>query len=82
MKDFTIHFGNIGSGRQVEMYSYDRPAYLFWNAFCNELIARGLTERQAFEEMASKGVRWMLDAQGEMIEGLAKQMAREYQSRL
>lgn len=64
-------------GEPIKMYSYSRPAYLFWNAFLNGLIQRGLTEKQAIEEVQSKGVRWMLD-NDDKIEALGLEMAKAY----
>lgn len=58
-QDFTVIVGDLG------MYSYDRPAWTYWNAFANQLVMEGYTKEQALEILKSKHMRWMLDVEGE-----------------
>lgn len=76
MRDFTLQLGQLGQECEVPMYSFSRVSSIFWSAFLNELIASGMSEKKAKEEIQSKGVRWMLDSEGEMVEDLAKEMAK------
>lgn len=80
--DYTATFRQLGTPARderddsVESYSYDRPAYIFWNAFVNGLIASGLTEAEAIEWVQSKKARWMLDGElSDVIEGIAYEWA-------
>jgi hypothetical protein len=80
--DYTAHFSQLfneaGTAERVPMYSYERPAYLFWSAFMNGLRAAGYTEKQAIEWLTSKHARWALDgALGDEIEKLAFNYARK-----
>jgi hypothetical protein len=80
--DITGKIGSLfpdASDPEIPMYSYSRPAYLFWQGFYEGLRERGMTDEQAFEEMQSKGVRWMLDLSGEMLGDLGRSMAQIYQ---
>jgi hypothetical protein len=63
----------------ADMYSYSRPAWIFWNAAMNTLIQKhGMTETQAIEWLRSKHARWMLDRSEEQIENAAELMINEY----
>ena len=77
--DYTGKMGPLDSGRKWEMYSYTRPAWVFWNAFANGLKNRGFTDEQIKAALTGKGVRWMLDKDLEMIEDVAHTMAGFYQ---
>lgn len=59
------------------MYSYDRPAYIFWSAFMNGLIDAGMSEKDAIEYLKSKATRYLLDGKlSDHIEKLAYETAR------
>jgi hypothetical protein len=63
--DYTGLIGDLHQDREPPewpMYSYSRPAYLFWNGFANALRERGLSDAQIRVELQSKGTRWLLDA--------------------
>jgi len=72
-EDLTSVVGELG------MYSYDRPAWTFWNAFANRLMKLGFTRDAALDVLKSKHTRWMLDHKGESaIERLAERLAADY----
>lgn len=82
-KDYTGSFRPLGDIAHLDdaapMYSYERPAYLFWSAFMNGLRASGLTEKQAKEWLQSKKTRWALDGNlGDAIEDLAYDYAKKH----
>lgn len=70
--DFSTKVSELG------MYSYDRVAWTYWNAFANALVERGYTEAQAMEILKSKHMRWMLDGADDKIERLAERMVADY----
>ena len=70
-------FPNAHDGNEWPMYSFDRPAFMFWNGFANGLKRLGLTDEQIKDELQSKGPRWMLDNCDE-IEKLGLKMAAKY----
>ena len=71
--DYTKEIQDLG------MYSYERPAWVFWNAVMNSLIKnQGLTKEQALEWLDSKHARWMLDQLEEVIENTAQAMVTTY----
>lgn len=80
-RDITADIGPLWplpqEGRRT-MYSYERPAYLFWQGFADALFDRGLTKEQVFRELASKGTRWLLDAQGEKLKQLGRRLGKSY----
>lgn len=81
MRDITCDIGPIfpSSEKPAQpMYSYDRPAYNFWQGFAEGLAKRGLTEEQIFNEMRSKGTRWMLDEHDNKLKSLGRRMAKDY----
>lgn len=61
------------------MYSFDRVASIFWNAFANALRDRGLSETEIKDQLQSKGMRWMLDGLArERIKMLGYQLGQDY----
>ncbi len=80
-RDYSMRFTQMFPTERpeaIEMYSYDRPAYTFWSAFMNGLMAGGLTEKQAEDWLTSKNARWSLDGDlGDMIETLAFDYAKK-----
>lgn len=59
------------------MLSYDRPAYLLWNAIGRELSRQGWTEEQIIEWLQSKETRWALDGElGDAIDNLGTEFAK------
>ena len=63
--------------RKCKMYSFDTPAYLFWQGIFNGLRKAGNTEKQCFEILQSKRARWLMDHHGEALETLGEQMAEK-----
>ena len=76
-EDITGRIGATYSDAEVTMYSFERVAWMFWQGFYNSLRTRGLTEKQAFEEMQSKGPRRMLD-NNEEIKDLGTKLGLSY----
>lgn len=71
--DYTKEIQDLG------MYSYENPAWVFWNAAMNSLIkTHGLTKEQALEWLDSKHARWMLDQLEQAIENTAEAMVTTY----
>jgi hypothetical protein len=62
-----------GEIADLNMYSYERAANIYWNAFANRLIQRGYTQSEAMEIL-----RWMLDDADDKVELLAKRMCDVY----
>ena len=79
--DITGEIGPIGTQWREParpMYSYDRPAYTFWNGVVKGLMRkRKLTVEQALEILQSKLVRWMLDGHEGEIEALGEKLGAE-----
>ena len=87
-KDFDIT-GKVGplwpraKEAEIPMYSFERPAYILWNAIGKSLCAKGWSEKKIAEWLQSKGPRWALDGSlGDAIEKLgadyAEQAFKEY----
>lgn len=71
-QDYTALIGPLNSDKEWPMYSYERPAYMFWNAIANTLRTRGWSDEEIKEWLQSKEPRWMLDGElGETIEAVA-----------
>src|SRR2546426_813450 len=60
------------------MYSYDRPAYTFWNGAAQALAAAGYENDTVIHILKSKVTRWMLDAGDEKVVKLGRAMMAEY----
>jgi hypothetical protein len=61
-RDITVDIGQYGNGaHEIPIYSYERPAYILWQAVFEGLIESGKTEAQAIEWLQSKSARWALD---------------------
>jgi len=79
-KDYSGHFmePDVPYDAPIKIWSYRRPANLFWNAIVNHLIERGMSEKESIEWVGSKDVRWMLDGFEERIEDLVIDMVDDY----
>lgn len=62
--DWTVRMGPQSPLAQPEipMYSYERPAWIVWNAIAKTLHERGWSEPQIVEWLQSKQPRWALDS--------------------
>ena len=60
------------------MYSFDRPASLFWFGVAKTLAESGCGYDQIQEFLRSKNARWMLDQFEEELENLGKELAKKY----
>jgi hypothetical protein len=59
------------------MYSYERPAWILWNAIAHSLAQRGLTEEQIKTWLQSKDARLALDDKlGDMLRELGDTFAK------
>jgi len=81
-RDYLDISGKIGplyerqGGPEWPMYSYDRPAYMLWNAIATELHSKGWTDEEIKDWLQSKYPRWALDGDlGESIESLGQKFA-------
>ena len=58
------------------MYSFDRAAYILWNAVAAELSAKGWKDAKIKEWLQSKATRWALDgALGDQLRQLGAKYA-------
>lgn len=63
-RDITGDIGPLherGTAPTVPMYSFDRPAYVLWQAVFDGLLQRGWSEASALAWLQSKGPRHMFD---------------------
>jgi hypothetical protein len=77
--DITGKIGPLWRNREEPewpMYSYERPAWMLWQAIAGVLNKRGWTEEEIQTWLQSKGARWALDGDlGEQIERLGREYA-------
>lgn len=60
------------------MYSYERPAYMLWNAIANALWQKGWTKTEIRDWLQSKETRWALDGSlGDALIKLGDDYAKE-----
>lgn len=59
------------------MFSYERAATLFWSGFIDELVERGLSDKEVEELLRSKDMRWMFDAKEDDVRNFAKSMVND-----
>jgi hypothetical protein len=77
--DCTDLIGPHDSDKPWPMYSYERPAYLVWNAIAGALHKRGWTDSQIKDWLQSKQARWALDGElGEAIQDLGDAYANKH----
>ena len=69
--DCTTLIGPLhGADKEPEwpMYSYERPAYMLWNAIAGQLNKRGWSDEEIKAWLQSKETRWALDGDlGDLI---------------
>ena len=58
-----------------EMYSWDRPAYMFWNGFGQYLREQGLSDQKIVDIMRHSTIRHALDNWDEHIVNLGRVFA-------
>jgi len=58
------------------MYSYSRPAYVFWNGFAKGLAKQGFSAEKIMEILQSRDVRHYLDAVDDQIEKLGEKLGK------
>lgn len=88
MKDIT---GDIGESKEKHqyllkqgevkypMYTFARPAYMFWQGFYNGLRKSGISHKEALTHMQGKGVRWLFDQDGDQeMEKVGQLFAKEF----
>lgn len=59
------------------MYSYERPAWNFWNGVANGLRDMGYSDEQIKGILQSKAARWLLDKHDDKLQDLGYSMANE-----
>ena len=62
----------------IVMYSFSRPACIFWQAAFERLITRGMSEQHAIDWLTSNKARWMLDKYDECIKTLARALIEDF----
>lgn len=62
----------------MPMYSYDRPAYMYWNGVANYLRSKGCADKTIAETLAHKHMRWMLDKYDDDLQMLGYTAAKAY----
>ena len=81
-RDITADIGPLyrdGWDPKIPMYSYERPAYIFWQAVFEGLVEAGKTEEQAIDWLQSKGPRHMLDGPiGEVLRDIGRRVGKEF----
>ena len=60
--DITGDIGSLHSDAKCTMYSYERPAYNFWNGVAKGMLKNGATKEEVYWWLSSKNARWLLDA--------------------
>ena len=71
-------YGSVNPNPEWPMYSYERPAWIVWNAVATSLHNRGWKDDAIKDWLQSKNPRWSLDGSfGEALEDLAKKWADE-----
>jgi hypothetical protein len=77
--DCTGHIGQLfKSDCDWPMYSFDRPAYIFWNAFAKTFHDAGWSDDKIRDWLQSKEPRWLLDGDlSETIASVAEDFAKK-----
>lgn len=79
-RDITADIGPLyrsGWDPKIPMYSYERPAYIFWQAVFEGLQEGGMTEEQAIDWLQSKNPRWVLDGSlGAILQDLGREFGK------
>jgi len=84
-RDFTCAFHQMfplePMPDSTPMYSFERPARIFWSAFVNGLMAGGMSEKDARDWLTSRAARHSLDqdlgdALADMAFSAAKSIAK------
>ena len=76
----TDKIGNMFQGESPEwpMYSFNRPAYAFWQGIANELQDMGYSQKDIKGILQSKHMRWLFDGDGhDQVTELGRMIARE-----
>lgn len=79
--DYTDKFGPLYSRRSAPpwpMYSYERPAYNFWNGVANYLRSQGKSDEGIRDTLQSKDARWLLDSFDARVTELGFELAKDY----
>lgn len=83
--DITLHVGPTPSAvaryaddpPPWDMYSFDRPASILWNAIAESLYERGWSDKEVETWLRSKATRWALDGTlGEKLIALGREYGK------
>lgn len=77
-RDITGDIGDLDSDRAVTMYSYERPAYNFWQGFYEVLVEGGMSHVTAMRELTHSSIRHFLDNNDDAIRDLGRTLAAKY----
>lgn len=76
-RDISADLGQLDSGRTIPMYSYERAAWMLWQAVYDGLLSNGHTHKSAVEWLQSKNARWALDGElGQKIASIGFEFGR------
>lgn len=72
-------YGPVTPEPEWPMYSYERPAWMLWNAIANELHTAGWSEEKIRDWLQSKSARWALDGDlGDALRDMGKKYAQKH----
>ncbi len=60
-QDYNSLIGPLNSDTAWPMYSFERPAYAFWNGLATALHQRGWSDEEIREWLQSKEPRYLLN---------------------
>ena len=78
--DITDKIGDLNPTTETPewpMYSYSRPAYIFWNGVAKGLMEAGLNQEEIQRWLQSKLARWELDGMGHLLENFGRSMTKK-----
>jgi len=75
--DITGDIGSLHSDAKCTMYSFERPAYNFWNGIAEGMIANGATYEEVYWWLSSKNARWLLDNMDQEIQKMGKKYGKK-----
>lgn len=75
--DITGEIGGLHSDCKWTMYSYERPAFVFWNGVAKGLAEKGATIEEIQWWLQSKNARWLLDGMSDEIEKMGEKYGKD-----
>ncbi len=81
LRDITAEIGPLVKMGEpsIPMYSFDRPATIFWQGVYDSMRAEGCNHQQVVDWLQSKFPRWALDGElGSELEDLGQAAGRRF----